>query len=103
MVGLLACWERLDTLPELEGVALLVLLEPLWLALAQKASLEVGPLAFPVVSNCVLKLVVALLECQLQHHSILHRMQQESWALLVVYPNGLVSWACRSRQRQISS
>jgi hypothetical protein len=68
VVGLLVCWEH-ETLPELEGVALLVFLEPTCLPSAQQVSLEVGPLAFPVVSN-------VLLECQVEHCSILHRMQE---------------------------
>jgi len=104
VVGRLACWAHLDTLLELQGVALLALLEPPWRASAQTVSLEVGPLAFLVVSNRgVLRPVVVLLECHMRHHSILRRMQQESWASLAVCPNGLESWACTCHQQPSSS
>jgi len=103
VVDPLVCWEHLYTLPELQGVALLALLERTWLASAQRVSLEVGPLAFPVASNRgAINPVEVPLECQGEHCSILRRMQQESLALLVVCPNGLESWACMCRQQPSS-
>lgn len=63
VVGLLVCWEH-ETLPELEGVALLEFLEPT--CLAQQVSSEVGLLVF-LVLTCV------LLECQVEH---ILRMQE---------------------------